>query len=121
MSVLSDMMAQRATPAHLQTMGDVVTHRPRTGSNVSVVGVFDEQPVAPLKDDSHGREVVRTATLFTGLKDVADNDFTPDDQGAFTIGGVLWQVASVATANGGRLFKLTTTDRKTMRRLPGNS
>lgn len=115
------MMAQRATPAHLQTMGDVVTHRPRSGATVNVIGVFDEQPVSPLKDDSHGREVSRTATLFTGLTDVSGNAFTPDDQGSFSISGVIWSVASISSSNGGRLFKLTTTDRKTIRKLPGNS
>lgn len=120
MSVLSDMMAQRATPAHLQTMGDVVTHKPRTGASVNVVGVFDEQVPTALKDDRQGREMSRKATLFTGLTDVNGDAFAPDDQGSFSISGVTWQIASVTSVSGGKLFSLTTVDRKTIRHLPGN-
>lgn len=101
--------------------GLVVTHTRRAGTTVSIAGTFTEGRQEPLKDGNTGRQVARTGSLLIGLTDVNGDTFTLDDEGEFTVRGVRWSITNVATVAGGYQITLGTTDRRTIRKLPGNS
>lgn len=101
--------------------GRVVTHRPRSGVNFNIVGVFTQQSKpAQLTDNREGRTRHDIGSLITGLTDVDGLTVTFDDEGEFLIDGKRWAVAKVSPLPGGWMVTLSSVERKTMRHLPGN-
>lgn len=121
MSILSNEQARRGMPTHLRTNGESVTHRPRSGSIVSLNGVFTEGAPQPLQDDRQGRRIVSTGSLLLGSTDVNGNAYELDDQGEFVIRNGRWAITKIDNPAGGTLVTLKLIDHKTIRHMPGNS
>lgn len=101
--------------------GIEVTHRPRSGSTVTINGVFNESAARSLTDDRQGRQVVSMGSLLINSRDTSGNVYSIDDQGEFVIRSVRWAIGKVSPVPGGYLVTVKSTDNKTVRHLPGNS
>lgn len=113
--------ASDALQTQIAEYGATVTHRPRTGASFDVSGIFSQERMTPLADNREGRTNANTGTLLILNTKTDGSSFTLDEQGEFLIDSQRWTIANAASVDGGFVITLKSTDRKTMRHLPGNS
>ena len=112
--------AAEALQTSIAEFGAEVTHRPRTGSPFDVSGIFTQDKMTPLTDNREGRVNSNTGTLLILNTKTDGSSFVLDEQGEFVISGDRWTIANSAGCDGGYVVTVKSTDRKTMRHLPGN-
>jgi hypothetical protein len=102
-------------------LGIVVTHRPLSRPTFDVSATWFQKELEDLTDNREGRQTHNKGSLQVNPRDVNGNVISIDPQGEFVINGVRWAATNVAMMPGGWLVSVKLIDRKTMRRLPGNS
>jgi hypothetical protein len=95
MSVLSDMQAELASPAHLEVAGDAIVRIRSDGFSETIQAIWNEDPPTEINIYSAiiGREIEQGERgVFSGfLKVLASQDIERGDK--FEINGRQWQIA----------------------------
>lgn len=91
-----------------------VTHTPRQAAAITLYGVVNWLNPTNKSDDRHNRQQLQEGQVLVGLLDTSGASYTLDEEGTFTVGGIVYQIADAKTTPGGYLIRLTRNNRKTI-------